>query len=155
MPFLAPALPFIAGIGIGLQALGSISAAKALKKSGREAQILANERADLLVSETNFNQISLRRQISSLIGRTVTAFAGGGVVASTGSAADVRFDNAVFGDKVALFDRYVGLKEAAIVRKGGDFAAAQGRRAARGTLLAGLGSAFSSVVSGVESGVFG
>ena len=155
MPFLAPLVPFIAGAGIALGVAGTIASAKAQKKSGKEAQILAGEQADLILAETRFNQISIRREISSIIGRTVTAYAGGGVVSSTGSAADVRFDVAVFGDKVALFDRYVGIREAEIVRKGGDFAAAQGRRASTGTLLAGLGRAISSVAGGVEAGVFG
>ena len=142
MPFLAPALPFIAGAGIAVGIAGTITSAKALKKSGEEAKILAGERADLILAETKFNQIGIRREISALIGRTVTAYAGGGVVSSTGSAADVRFDTAVFGDKVALFDRYVGITEAEIVRAGGDFAESQGRRAATGTLLSGLGRAF-------------
>ncbi len=139
------AIPWIiAGVGAAIGIAGSAKTASAQREAGRQAQILAGERADLIVAETEFNQISMRREISTLIGKTISAFAGGGVVASQGSAADVRFDTAVFGDKVALFDRYVGLKEADIVRKGGDFAASQARRLASGTMLAGLGRAVSS-----------
>ncbi len=142
------AIPWIiAGVGAIIGIVGSNKTAAAQRQAGRNERLLAGERADLIVAETEFNQISLRREISSLIGRTVTAFSGGGVVSSQGSAADVRFDTAVFGDKVALFDRYVGLREAEIVRQGGDFAASQARRLASGTILAGLGRAVGSFAS--------
>ena len=155
MPFLAPAIPWLIGGGIALGVVGSIQRAKAERKSGRQAQILAGQRADLIVAETKFNQISIRREISALIGKTVVAYSGGGVVASEGSAADQRFDTAVFGDKVALFDRYVGLKEAEIVRRGGDYAASQGRARSSATLLSGLGRAIGTLGSAVDEGVFG
>ena len=103
--------------------------------------------------ETRFNQIGIRREVATITGKAVTAYADGGVVSSEGSAADQRRDIAIFGDKVALFDRYVGLKEAEIVRKGGDFAKSQGRRASQGTLLSGLGSAFGSLGSMKIEGV--
>lgn len=149
------AIPWLIGAGIGLQVIGMVRQSRAERKAGKEAQVLAGKRADLMVAETEFNQISLRRQISALIGKSVTAYAGGGVVASSGSAADQRFDTAVFGDKVALFDRYVGLREAEIVRQGGDFAASQSRARASSTVLAGLGNALQSFGFARQEGVFG
>lgn len=144
------AIPWIiAGVGAAVGLIGSSKSASAQREAGRQAKILAGERADLMIAETEFNQIGMRREISAIIGKQISVYAGGGVVASQGSAADVRFDTAVFGDKVALFDRYVGLKEADIVRKGGDFAESQARAAATGTMLSGLGRAigtFASVV---------
>jgi len=64
--------------------------------------------------------------VRALLGKQAVAYGKGGVVGSVGSAADVRMDTAIRGERDVLIAEYLGEREVSAIRAGAASARRQG-----------------------------